>query len=180
MSVLKIYNTAGATLLETVENWNDIAQRLNSLGLRFERWKAEQILEDTCTQEEILNAYKDDVTRLNQEYGFQSVDVVSLNSTHPEKAALRAKFLNEHIHEDNEVRFFVDGFGLFYIHLEDKVFSLLCEKGDLINVPANIKHWFDMGANPNFKCIRFFTRPDGWVGHFTGEEISQQFPYLEN
>ena len=179
MSVLKIYNTAGATLLETVENWDDIAQRLNGLGLRFERWKADQILEDNCTQEDVLSAYKNDVERLNQEYGFQSVDVVSLTSNHPEKATLRAKFLNEHTHDDNEVRFFVDGFGLFYIHLEDKVFSLLCEKGDLINVPVNIKHWFDMGANPYFKCIRFFTRPDGWVGHFTDDEISQRFPYLE-
>jgi 1,2-dihydroxy-3-keto-5-methylthiopentene dioxygenase len=179
MSVLKIYNTVGATLLETVENWDDIAQRLNSLGLRFERWKADQILEDNCTQEDVLSAYKNNVERLNQEYGFQSVDVVSLTSTHPEKATLRAKFLNEHTHDDNEVRFFVDGYGLFYIHLENKVFSLLCEKGDLINVPANIKHWFDMGANPYFKCIRFFTRPDGWVGHFTGDEISQKFPYLE-
>jgi 1,2-dihydroxy-3-keto-5-methylthiopentene dioxygenase len=180
MSVLKIYNTAGSTLLETVDIWDDIAQRLNSLGLRFERWKADQTLNDNCTQEEVLNAYKNDVERLNQEYGFQSVDVVSLTSNHPDKETLRGKFLNEHTHDDNEVRFFVDGFGLFYIHLEDKVFSLLCEKGDLINVPANIKHWFDMGANPHFKCIRFFTRPDGCVGNFTGDKISEQFPYLEN
>ncbi len=83
MSVLKIYNTAGATLLETVDNWDDIAQRLNSLGLRFERWKADQTLNDNCTEEEVLNAYKNDVQRLNQEYGFQSVDVSEFNFKSP-------------------------------------------------------------------------------------------------
>ncbi|MEY3219113.1 MAG: hypothetical protein RIT27_470 [Pseudomonadota bacterium] len=178
MSVLKIYNTENTQLLETVENWDDISARLNSLGLRFERWKTEQFLEDNSTQETVLNAYKDDVSKLNQEYGFQSIDVVNLTPNHPDRATLRAKFLDEHTHDDNEVRFFVDGCGLFYIHLEEKVFSLLCEKGDLINVPAHIKHWFDMGETPYFKCIRFFTRPDGWVGHFTGEKISERFPKL--
>ena len=65
---------------------------------------------------------------------------------------------------DFELRFFVDGRGLFYLHLGDKVYCVLCEQGDLISVPANTTHWFDMGANPRFKCIRFFTTPDGWQG----------------
>ena len=46
----------------------------------------------------------------------------------------------------------------------------------LISVPANTRHWFDMGSNPNFKCIRLFTTADGWVGNFTGSEIAKTFP----
>ena len=53
---------------------------------------------------------------------------------------------------------------------------MLCEQGDLISVPANTAHWFDMGSNPNFKCIRLFVVPEGWVGEFTGSNISEQFP----
>ena len=110
------------------------------------------------------------------EYGFKSVDVVSLDPNHPDKAALRAKFLDEHTHSDFEVRFFVDGKGLFYIHTGGKVYGVLCEKGDLISVPADTPHWFDMGENPCFKCIRLFTTPEGWVAQFTGDKIAAGYP----
>jgi 1,2-dihydroxy-3-keto-5-methylthiopentene dioxygenase len=33
-----------------------------------------------------------------------------------------------------------------------------------------------MGDEPSFVAIRFFTEPDGWVGHFTGTDIAQKFP----
>jgi len=104
---------------------------------------------------------------------------VSLTADHPDKAAFRQKFLAEHTHSDFEVRFFVGGRGLFYLHLGDKVYMVLCEKGDLISVPANTTHWFDMGENPAFKCIRFFTTADGWEGHFTGSDIAGRFPSFD-
>ena len=36
-----------------------------------------------------------------------------------------------------------------------------------------------MGPEPSFVAIRFFTEPDGWVGHFTGTDIAQKFPRYE-
>ena len=57
---------------------------------------------------------------------------------------------------------------------------VLCEKDDLISVPANTLHWFDMGPNPLFTAIRLFNNPDGWVAKFSGEDIATRFPLLEN
>ncbi|MFN2310001.1 MAG: acireductone dioxygenase, partial [Gammaproteobacteria bacterium] len=128
------------------------------------------------SQDDILAAYRTQVDALMDEYAFKSADVVSLNPNHPDKATLRAKFLDEHTHSDFEVRFFVDGQGLFYLHHGDKVYGVLCEKGDLISVPANTPHWFDMGENPHFKCIRLFTTPEGWVAQYTGERIAAGYP----
>jgi 1,2-dihydroxy-3-keto-5-methylthiopentene dioxygenase len=179
MSLLKIYAAADPAHCETVSDFATIAARLHTLGIRFERWKTEAVLQDDSTQEEILQAYCADVERLMAESAFQSADVVSLTPAHPDKLILRNKFLNEHIHTEDEVRFFVDGCGLFYIHLDDQVVSLLCEKGDLLSVPAQTQHWFDMGAEPFFKCIRLFTNPQGWVAQFTGDTIAQRFPTLE-
>jgi 1,2-dihydroxy-3-keto-5-methylthiopentene dioxygenase len=51
--------------------------------------------------------------------------------------------------------------------------------GDLIGVPDGTRHWFDMGPEPSFVAIRFFTEPDGWVGHFTGTDIAQRFPRFD-
>jgi len=46
-------------------------------------------------------------------------------------------------------------------------------------VPANTTHWFDMGENPHFTCIRLFTTADGWVADFTGSDIATKFPTLD-
>ncbi len=179
MSRLAIYDEQGSALEGVVTDHAAIAAALDGLGVRFERWQATQPLSADAGQEEVLAAYQEDVARLTAEYGFQSVDVVSLRPDNPQKAEFRAKFLAEHTHSDFEVRFFVEGSGLFYLHVEGKVYLVECEQGDLISVPAGVTHWFDMGENPDFKCIRLFVIPDGWVGEFTGSEIARSFPSFD-
>ena len=176
MSLLASYDESGSRLAPAIEDGAEIARRLEALGVQFERWEADRPLSAEAGQDEVLTAYADSVKRLNERFGFQSVDVVSLRPDHPQAAEMRQKFLAEHTHADFEIRFFVDGRGLFYLHVEDKVHLLLCEQGDLISVPAGTTHWFDMGSAPDFKCIRFFTTPDGWVGDFTGSDIPHSFP----
>lgn len=180
MSHLRIFSDTDpdAPLLARDEH-AAIAAELARIGVRFERWQTTQPLPANAGQEEVLAAYRADIDRLVAENGFRSVDVVSIAPDHPQREALRAKFLDEHTHQEDEVRFFVAGTGLFFLHVGDRVYELLCEQGDLIGVPDGATHWFDMGAEPDFTAIRFFTRPDGWVGHFTGSDIAQRFPRHE-
>lgn len=179
MSELRIYPDKLAEVEQTYTDHTTISRLLGDLGVRFERWDATAPLAEDATQEAVIAAYQADITRLMAENGFQSVDVISLTPSHPDKQALRQKFLNEHTHSEFEVRFFVEGKGLFFLHIGEKVYSVLCEQGDLISVPAGVTHWFDMGENPRFKCIRLFTNPEGWVAHFTGSDIADRFPRLE-
>lgn len=176
MSILTVYDDNLQGSPETLTDFDSIAAQLADIGVQFERWQASQPLSTDADQEAVLAAYQDSVDRLNTQYGFKSVDVVALRPDHPDKAAMRQKFLAEHTHDDFEVRFFVDGSGMFYLHVQGKVYMVMCEKGDLISVPANTTHWFDMGENPAFKCIRFFTTENGWEGHFTGSDIASWFP----
>lgn len=179
MSTLKIYRENSATPLDIVTDHDAIATKLHAVGVRFERWRADQPLTETSTNDEIIAAYRNPVDRLKTAYGFQSCDVVALRPDHPDRVPLRNKFLDEHTHADFEVRFFVDGQGLFYIHEGGKVYGVMCEKGDLISVPANTRHWFDMGPTPRFKCIRLFTTPEGWVANYTGNPIAKTFPAFD-
>jgi 1,2-dihydroxy-3-keto-5-methylthiopentene dioxygenase len=180
MSTLAIYDkNDSAAPRELVKEHAAIAARLKALGVRFERWQTDEPLSPDAGQEEVLAAYEKQVARLNEEYGFQSVDVVALRPDHPMKEELRAKFLEEHIHKDFEVRFFVDGRGLFYLNVADTVYGVLCEQGDLISVPADTLHWYDMGTQPDFKCIRLFVVPDGWVAEFSGSGIAGRFPTMD-
>lgn len=176
MSILAVYNDDMSGSPTVIRDMDKIASQLHSIGVQFEQWQAGAELEKDADQQQVLAAYQSSIDKLNQQYGFKSIDVVSLNPDHPDKVTFRGKFLAEHTHDDFEVRFFVDGSGLFYLHVGDKVYMVFCERGDLISVPANTTHWFDMGENPFFKCIRLFTTPDGWVGNFTGSEIAKSFP----
>ena len=176
MTTLSIYpdNDPGAG--ELLADFDQIKAALAGIGVEIERWAADRMLDARADQAEVLAAYNESIEQLNQRFGFTTVDVVTLNPDHPDRAAMRQKFLAEHTHADFEVRFFVEGSGLFYLHVDGRVYTLLCEKGDLISVPADTTHWFDMGAEPYLKCIRFFTSEDGWVADFTGSDIAKTFP----
>ena len=89
---------------------------------------------------------------------------------------MRAKFLSEHIHTEDEVRLFVRGSGDFVMHVDGKVWDADCVQGDLISVPANTRHWFDAGEQPRFTALRVFTDQSGWVAHFTGTDMATRFP----
>jgi 1,2-dihydroxy-3-keto-5-methylthiopentene dioxygenase len=65
---------------------------------------------------------------------------------------------------------------MFYLHADARVHMVLCERNDLISVPAGMRHWFDMGPQPHFTVLRLFTRPEGWVARFTGDTIAARFP----
>ena len=135
MSRLRVFSeSAPDTVLFESSDTDVIAQRLNAIGVGFERWAVREIADD-ASNESILEAYKPEIDRLVAENGFRAVDVVSINPDHPEREAMRAKFLNEHSHKEDEVRFFVRGSGLFTLHIEDRVYEVLCRSRDLIRVP---------------------------------------------
>jgi 1,2-dihydroxy-3-keto-5-methylthiopentene dioxygenase len=180
MSRLRIFEDIhpDAPLLTTHDH-AEMVRELQRIGVAFEQWQAAQPVAPGDPPEQIMAAYQADIARLVAEHGFKTVDVVSIAPDNPNRAELRRKFLDEHFHKENEVRFFVAGSGLFTLHVGDKVYEVLCEAGDLIAVPDRMTHWFDMGPEPSFVAIRFFTEPDGWVGHFTGADIAQRFPRFD-
>ena len=180
MSRLRIFSESdpAAIRFESGEH-AAIAAELGKVGVRFERWQTTADIQPGAAPEAVIDAYRADIDRLMREEGYQTVDVISLNADHPDKAVLRQKFLNEHSHSEDEVRFFVAGRGLFTLHIDDQVYEVLCTQGDLIGVPDNTRHWFDMSEQPYFVAIRLFSNPAGWVANFTGSDIAAQFPRLE-
>jgi 1,2-dihydroxy-3-keto-5-methylthiopentene dioxygenase len=176
MSRLRIYDDRGDTPLATHDEHDDIARALGAVGVRFEQWQATQPVEPGAGTEAVIAAYRPDIDRLMAENGYRAVDVISLAPDHPDRTALRAKFLDEHRHAEDEVRFFVAGSGQFTLHIGNTVYEVVCEAGDLIGVPAGTRHWFDMGPAPYFIAIRLFTNPEGWVAEFTGTDIAGRFP----
>jgi len=185
MSLLAIHRaTAPDGAIPPSPPWStDDAERiqveLGRRGIRFERWPARPNLEEGATPEQILATYREQIALVQEGGSYPTVDAIRLTPNHPDKEVLRHKFLAEHIHSEDEVRFFVEGRGLFCLHLGEEVLQLLCERNDWVAVPAGTRHWFDMGAEPHFCALRFFNDPQGWVAEFTGDGIAARFPLLE-
>jgi 1,2-dihydroxy-3-keto-5-methylthiopentene dioxygenase len=128
--------------------------------------------------EDILQAHAGWLKPFMDKNGYRTADVIRITPSTPNVPAIRDKFLREHTHSEDEVRFFVDGEGLFWFHKEtpeEEVFSVRCTAGDLLTVPANMKHWFDLGDSPRVCAIRIFTDQAGWVPHYTQSNIEQRY-----
>lgn len=181
MSCLAIYlSNEPIQPIKLLNHLEDIQTELGKVGVRFEQWQTVSSIQAGADPAAVLVAYAEPIQRLQQEQGYQTVDVISMDEKHPERETLRQKFLSEHQHAEDEVRFFVAGQGLFSLHIADLVYVVLCRRGDLISVPAGVKHWFDMGERPHFVAVRLFNNPEGWVANFSGDAIADEFPRLED
>ena len=145
-----------------------IQSELSRRGIGFAQWPAEQGLPEGADQAPLLQAY-----------AYAMVDAIRMTPDHPDREPLRRNFLEEHSHAEDEVRFFVEGCGLFVLHIGSEVLSVLCERGDLMRIPAGTRHWFDMGSQPRFCAVRWFNNPEGWVAQYTGSSIAKRFPRLD-
>ncbi len=182
MAYLSVYTEAEAPRRVFVSGAeSEIAGTLGDLGVGYSRWDVVDGLAADAPAAEVLAAYRAPIDALSAREGYVQVDVVAI---HPSgdpghaapAAAARARFLSEHTHDDDEVRYFASGSGIFYLHIGDRVYAVLGERGDVLNVPRGTTHWFDMGTTPDFTAIRFFRDPEGWVGSFTGNPISGRIP----
>lgn len=156
-----------------------IREALAKRGIDFERWTASVKLDPAADPSEIIATYAQEIARVQATGRYATVDAIRLTPDHPERDGLRQKFLAEHTHGEDEVRFFVEGQGLFCLHIGEEVLQVLCTRNDFLRVPSGTRHWFDMGSAPRFTAIRFFDNPEGWVAQFTGDPIAERFPLLD-
>lgn len=171
-------------ILRHTRDDDEIFKALDECSVGLQRWPLRGLVKPGATSDDVLALYRAEVDELRERESMRLVDVVRM---HPEdtpqwqeKAAkARRTYLEEHRHDEDEVRFFAHGSGCFYLHVLGRVYAVVCEAGDLLSVPAGTPHWFDMGSRPEFCAIRFFQKEDGWVGDFTGDPIARSFPHLD-
>ena len=145
-------------------------------GIEFEQWAPNYPLTPTASAEEVLAAYAREVDTLKARGGYVTADVIDVKPDTPNLDAMLAKFNREHWHDEDEVRFIVEGRGLFHVHPPaGPVFAIEVEAGDLIRVPRGTHHWFDLCADRRIRAIRLFQDPSGWTPHYTDSGIDQGF-----
>lgn len=112
-------------------------------------------------------AYQPHLDGLRQDRGYIEQDIIALTPETPNLDAICAKFDGEHHHDDDEVRFVLDGGGIFDIRSrDDRWMRVEVEAGDLIVVPKGRHHRFELTDAKMIRCVRLFKDQAGWVPHY--------------
>jgi 1,2-dihydroxy-3-keto-5-methylthiopentene dioxygenase len=160
----------------TIDDPRQIAAYLKPHGIWYEKWDVEGRIGPAATNDEILAAYAPEIDRLKSEGGYVTADVINVSPDTPNLDAMLNKFNKEHTHSEDEVRFTVRGRGVFHIHpQEGPVFGIQVESGDLINVPAGTRHWFDLCEDRTIRCIRLFLDASGWTPRYVDGGVHEQY-----
>lgn len=145
-------------------------------GIDYERWAPDAPVDADASAEALLAAYSREIDALKARGGYQTADVIDVRPDTPNIEAMLAKFSREHWHDEDEVRFIIEGRGLFHVHPSGRpVFAIEVEAGDLIRVPRGTHHWFDLCAERRIRAIRLFQDVSGWTPHYTDTGIDREF-----
>lgn len=116
-----------------------------------------------------MDAYQPHLDELTKKRGYVAQDIVQLSPQTPDLDAVLAKFDPEHRHDDDEVRFVLEGEGVFDIRTvpdakgDERWMRVIVEPGDLLVVPKGKHHRFELTETRTIKCVRLFKDPAGWA-----------------
>jgi 1,2-dihydroxy-3-keto-5-methylthiopentene dioxygenase len=153
-----------------------VTDYLGNIGIDYEIWEPSRPLSQDAAQDEILDAYSAEIDKLKASGGYVTADVISVNPQTANLEAMLAKFSREHWHDEDEVRFIIQGRGLFHINPKTApVVAIEVEAGDLIRVPRGTLHWFDLCSDKQIRAIRLFQDPSGWTPKYTESGVDSKF-----
>lgn len=161
-----------------ITNPAEVTSYLANNGIEFATWGTGRVPEgvsartlSTEEKQRILDLYKPEIDALVAKNGYVTSDMVALSPDTPNLDGILASFKKEHYHTDDEVRFVAAGRGIFFLKHKDADDYYECEvrPGDLIVVPRNTWHYFDLCDDRSIACIRIFKTKEGWVANYKPE-----------
>lgn len=160
----------------TLQDQPEVAAFLARYGIDYERWVPAQPIAADAAPETILSAYATEIDALKARGGYVTADVIDVRPETPNLDQMLARFSREHWHDEDEVRFIIEGRGLFHVHPPaGPVFAIEVGAGDLIRVPRGTHHWFDLCGDRRIRAIRLFQDVSGWTPHYTDTGIDKSF-----
>ncbi|QVM92828.1 oxidase [Pseudomonas entomophila] len=176
MSILSVFDPSSPELPNKVlTHHDDIAATLAEQGVRFGRWQSGARLRPGSSEGEVLDACREPLDQLMTAHGSAAFAVLSREGVDPALDDLR----DEHVHDAEEVFAVISGRAQVTLRLGDFVHAVLCEKDDVLVIPARARRWLDLGDAPFCLALRLFDSTQGMQPRFTGDAGARQFPGLD-
>ncbi len=154
----------------------EVAALLERVGLEYERWSSDTPLADDASAEQVLAAYAPQIERMKRSGGYATADVIDLHPDTENLEQMLARFSVEHTHDEDEVRYILEGRGLFHIHTDSEgVLAIEVGPGDLLRVPRGTRHWFNLCGERRIRAIRLFQDTSGWTPFYTESGVDEGY-----
>ena len=177
MSSLAVHlHTAPELPNKVLNHADDIASTLAAVSIDYRQVDLPAELRPGCAQAEFDAAYGPWLQALMGKEGHVQQELFNLQRNHPQKLELRARHLDEQVQASASAWLFIGGFAQLSLHLDDYVYVLRGERGDLLSVPAGARHWFDLGEEPHALVVRLSASEE--APERTGDVIASRFPRL--
>jgi len=140
--------------IHKLENWRVMTseQLRNEIGVLY------KFIDPTN-----LQTRDEELNKLRAERGYKNYDEIKISRQAPEIEKKLEIFFTEHLHEDEEIRYILEGDGVFDIRdKSDQWIRIEVEKGDLIIVPAGLYHRFTLPSE-YIHAMRLFTDTPKWT-----------------
>jgi 1,2-dihydroxy-3-keto-5-methylthiopentene dioxygenase len=165
-----------AFLLDSETQWDLLKTTCNALGVSVGRWETKHwqadswftMTDETAMMQALLEAIKDPLTTLKQQFGYVTEDVVKFSRDLEQYNIIADRFRREHHHADDEVRVVLAGAGVFgFVATEPGTgeassFEIRVRQGDWLVIPAQTRHYFYIEPNQSIIALRVFKDTLGW------------------
>jgi 1,2-dihydroxy-3-keto-5-methylthiopentene dioxygenase len=157
MSSLTVYHQSSPEYPnKLLTHAEDITSTLATVGVQFSQLPVQQPVIAGTASDELLAASRAQIDQLISQHGYASAEVLSLCDERGEGSELARGLRKEQSCQPAHLHYYLAGRGLLALHIGEYVYSLLCEKGDLLLLPTGTAHWFDGGEHPRFAVLRLF------------------------
>ncbi|MFJ2981058.1 MULTISPECIES: oxidase [unclassified Pseudomonas] len=176
MSILCVFHPSSPALPNKVlTHHDDIAATLAEQGVRFAHAPVELRVRPGSSHDEVLEASRAYLDQLMTGHASMAFAVLNRDGAQPAQVDLR----DEHVHDAEEVFAVVTGRAQVGLRLGESVYTVLCEKGDQLVIPAGSRRWVDLGDNPFCLALRLFASEQGLQARFTGDETARAFAGID-
>ncbi len=172
MSILSVFHPSSPELPNKVlTHQDDIAATLAEHGVRFAHREHGLRVRPGTAEDEVLGACREHLDQLMTAHGSKAFVLLNRDGEAPAQVDVR----DEHVHEAEEVFAVVSGRAQVGLRLGGWVYSVLCEKGDQLVVPAGTRRWVELGDTPFCLALRLYGSEQGVQPRFTGDVTARAF-----
>ncbi|MDR6714672.1 1,2-dihydroxy-3-keto-5-methylthiopentene dioxygenase [Pseudomonas hunanensis] len=172
MSILSVFHPSSPGLPnKLLTHHDDIVATLAEQGVRFAHQPHGLSIRPGSAEDDVLEGVRERLDQLMTEHGCSAFAVLNRDAVAPAEVDLR----DEHVHTADEVFAVISGRAQVTVRVGEYVYGVLCEKGDVLVVPAGARRWIDLGDTPFCLVLRLFRDEQGMQARFTGDETAREF-----